>query len=386
MPSITGTPAPALVRTALAEAGLDRIPPGWPAPLERFRVEDVRAALAHPPAPFRPERLAAFLSPAAGEALEEMAQAARALTEQRFGRTMALYAPLYVSNYCINRCVYCGFNACTHAERRRLSVEEALADARIIREEGFRDILLVSGEDPGYVTTDYLATLARELRALFASVSVEIYPLDEAGYQRLFAAGVDGVTLYQETYDRDTYARVHDGPKADYDARLAAQEAAARAGMRRLGLGALLGLADWRYETFALAIHARTLMKHFWRARIAFSFPRIREAASVDLRQFCPVTDRDLAQMMVALRLSFPDAALVLSTREAPGLRDHLLPLGITQISAGSRTTPGGYGGSQATEQFAVSDTRSAREVVDHLARSGYDPVWKDWDSGFQGR
>lgn len=381
-----------LIRSALEAHGLDRVPADWPASLTRVTEDDVRRALARPMAPFTPERLQVFLSPAADALLEAMARAAQAVTRQRFGNAIGLYAPLYLSNVCINRCVYCGFNAAHAGARRRLTVEEALADARVIAAEGFGDILLVAGEDPEYVTLEYLCEIVRALRdgpkPLFSSVSVEIEPLGEDAYRRLFEAGVDGVTLYQETYDRDTYARYHlSGPKAGYEARLVRQEAAARAGMRRLGIGALLGLQDWRYETLALGVHAHTLMKHFWRSKVSVSFPRMRPAPDVRIDIPHPVSDRQMVQMMLALRLCFADIGLVLSTRESAGFRNHALPLGITQMSAGSRTNPGGYTASDdaETEQFSVADTRSAREVADYLVAHGYDPVWKDWDAGFHG-
>ncbi len=375
----------ALILQALQAHALDRLPPDWPAMLDEVDLVDVRRELSRPQAPFTARRAQVFLSPAARELLEPMAAVAAAVTRQRHGRVMDLYAPLYLSNVCINRCGYCGFNVGHKLARRRLSLDEAAREAGRIAGEGFRDILLVSGEDREHVTLDYLVELVRRLRARFASIAVEIHPQDETGYRRLCAAGVDGVTLYQETYDRDTYARWHPaGPKADYRARLAYPEGAARAGMRRLGLGALLGLADWRYEALCLALHAQALMKHFWRARVSVSFPRLRPAPHVALASIMPLADADLVQMILALRLCFADIGLVLSTREPATLRDHLLPLGITQLSAGSKTNPGGYGEDGAAgEQFAVADTRPVAEVVAYLRAQGYDPVWKDWDAAF---
>jgi 2-iminoacetate synthase len=315
-----------------------------------------------------------------------MARQSQALTRQRFGRTIKLYAPLYLSSFCVNRCRYCGFNVENRFERTRLTIDEALADAERIAREGFRDILLVSSEDRTFVTVEYLAELATRLRERFSFIGIEIYQMSTDEYRRLFEAGIEGVTLYQETYDRDEYARQHPGgPKADYDVRLRGPDDMAQAGMREIGLGVLLGLADWRIETLALGEHASYLMRRHWRSHVSFSFPRLRPACGVTRDAFPHLlTDRNLVQMMLALRLCFADAGLVLSTREAARFRDHVVALGPTRISAGSRTNPGGY--SQADRgqgQFEVSDRRSPHEVAAMLARQGLEPVWKDWDRAF---
>lgn len=379
------------VLDALGAAGLLHKPADWAARLDAAGADDVRRELARPPH-FSLKRLYTLLSPAAAGLLEDMAVAAHRLTRQRFGNAISLFAPLYVSNHCVNRCRYCGFNAGHDHRRKRLSVEEALAEAKIIASEGFRDILLVSGEDRSFIDIDYLADLARALRQgnLFATVSVEIYIQSGENYERLFEAGVDGVTIFQETYEADSYAAWHPaGPKAIRDDRICASEAAAAAGMRRIGLGVLLGLEDWRFDTAAMAVHADAIAKTYWRARTSFSFPRIRPSESGHTGDFPYLaSDRDLTHMLAALRLCFPDSGMTLSTREPPALRDNLIPLGITQISAGSKTNPGGYGEHNgeraATEQFEVSDSRSAAEMAAVLRRLGYDPVWKDWDAGFQ--
>ncbi|MFH0910405.1 MAG: 2-iminoacetate synthase ThiH [Planctomycetota bacterium] len=378
-------PLASLAGRALAEAGWEGISRDLDARLAGVTNSDVEREMGLAAERFSLERLLVFLSPAARERLEDMAAQAHALTLQRFGRTMRMYAPLYLSNHCVNFCRYCGFNASHRVARRRLSLEEALDEARALSERGFRDILLVSGEDREHVSPEYLSELALRLRERFASIAIEVHPLDEPGYARLAASGVDGLTLYQETYDRARYALFHPrGPKADYEARLEAPERAARAGMRRLGIGALLGLSDWRRDAVALAIHARALMRRFWRTQISFSFPRVRPAPGVSLPELMPVSDRDLVQMILSLRLSFPDAGMALSTREEAALRDRLIPLGVTQMSAGSRTFPGGYVcASGAAEQFDVCDTRSPETVSRVLASLGYEPVWKDWDAGF---
>lgn len=346
---------------------------------------DIELALNSPAGSYSPEKLLALISPAAEDYLEEMAQTARKLTIQRFGKTIRLYAPLYLSNYCINNCRYCGFNKENKSERRRLTIEQALNEADVIASEGFRDILLVSSEDRKYIDVDYLSELAGKLRSKFSSIAIEVYQMTTEEYARLFAAGIEGVTLYQETYDRDIYRKYHPaGPKADYDHRLSAADSIAQAGMREIGIGVLLGLSDWRLETLALGEHAHYLMKRYWKSRVSFSFPRLRPAKNVDRRQFSILSDKNLVQMIVALRLCFADAGLVLSTRESAELRDHLIEVGVTKISAGSKTSPGGYSQpSNAVEQFEIDDTRSPAQVAGMIRARGFEPVWKDWDIAF---
>jgi 2-iminoacetate synthase len=356
----------------------------WPQVLDAITVQDIERELAAPAGKFSPERLAAFVSPAAQNYLEPMAQIARHLTLERFGRTIQLYAPLYLSNVCVNNCLYCGYNASSKSRRTRLSIDEALAEAAIIASEGFRHILLVSGEDKKFVSVEYLCELAQKLRKTFSSITIEIYQMTKDEYNTLCEAGVDGVTLYQETYDRAEYARWHSGPKADYDRRLRAHDDAAQSGMRRLGLGSLLGLADWRLEAIALGLHASYLMKRYWQSLVSFSFPRLRPAHNVGCKFEHLLSDKDLVLMILALRLCFADAGLYLSTRESAALRDHLAELGITHMSAGSKTNPGGYSGkTDAIEQFEVSDSRTPAEVAAMLRQKGLEPVWKDWDAAF---
>lgn len=328
--------------------------------------------------------VAALLSPSARPRLEELAQRSARLTRRRFGRVMQLYAPLYLSSECVNRCTYCGFSQELPVPRRTLSLGEVEAEAEAIRALGFRHLLLVAGEAPRAVDVRYLEEVASRLSRRFDSLSIETGPFPEEGYRRLVRAGVDGLTLYQETYAPDVYRRVHlAGPKHSYRRRLAFVEAGGRAGFRTLGLGALLGLAPWQLEAYALALHARALARTFWRARIAVSFPRIRPAAGGYVPAH-PVADAELVQMICALRLALPDAELVLSTREPAALRDHLVGLGITRMSAGSRTSPGGYREeAPGTEQFAVSDDRAPDEVARMLAGRGLEPVWKDFDRAF---
>jgi 2-iminoacetate synthase len=374
------------IKTILAGKALDTDTDLWQEKLNDISKKDVERALAEPSGSYSFEKLMALVSPAAENYLEQMAQLSHQLTIQRFGRTIRLYAPLYLSNYCVNNCRYCGFNQENAFERTRLTIEQAVKEADIIASEGFRDILLVSSEDRQFVNIDYLIELAGKLRDKFSSISIEIYQLSSDEYKQLFDTGIEGVTLYQETYDRRTYKYYHQvGPKSDYDRRLRAPDDIASAGMREIGLGVLLGLADWRTETLALAEHAHYLVKRYWQSHISFSFPRLRPAYQVGDSQFRNIpSDKNLVQMITALRLMFPDAGLVLSTRERAQLRDHLIKLGITKISAGSKTNPGGYSKySDAIEQFEVSDSRSPAEIAEMIKQSGLEPVWKDWDKAY---
>lgn len=372
------------IQSVLADLRLDADRGVWEQRLADVTSCDVEAALASRPGSYSLAKLLALISPAAETYLEPMATLSQRLTLQRFGRAMRLYAPVYLSSYCVNRCRYCGFNRDNTFTRARLTVEEALAEARILAAEGYRDILLVSSEDKAFITVAYLAELAKRLRNGFSFIGIEIYQMSAPEYGQLFAAGIEGVTLYQETYDREVYARHHlGGPKADYNIRLRAPDDMGQAGMREIGLGVLLGLADWRIETLALAEHAWHLMRRYWQSRVSFSFPRLRPACGVPASEFPHLlTDKSLVQMMLALRLCFADSGIVLSTREPAQLRDRLMGLAVTRLSAGSRTSPGGYTEPQAsTGQFEVNDSRTPSEVVAAIKEKGFDPVWKDWDS-----
>ena len=326
--------------------------------------------------------LAALLSPAASERLEEVARASRRLTERRFGNTVHMYAPIYLSNECLTTCTYCGFAKDLDIVRRTLTVAEAVREAKALTARGFRHLLLLTGEHQKITGVDYLEQALRALANVVPQLSIEVQVWSEDEYRRLAAAGCDGVVIYQETYDRGAYADYHvGGKKRDYDWRLAGPERAGRAGIRRLGVGALLGLHDpWREEVIATAMHARFLMRRFWRSEISVSVPRIRPSASGYVPR-ANVGDRELAQVVCALRLFLPDAGIVMSSREAAGFRDALVPLGVTHTSAGSHTEPGGYTEpGEAEGQFEVNDTRSPEEVARALVERGFDVVWKDWD------
>lgn len=325
-----------------------------------------------------------LLSPAAEGFMEEMAQRAHRLTEQRFGRVISLFAPLYLSNECTNSCVYCGFNVQNPVGRLTLSAKQAEAEASHLYSQRFRHILLVSGEVPNLVSVAYLSKILKKLRLGFSSISIEIYPMPTDDYKTLISQGVDGLIVYQETYNQKRYSDVHPaGGKRDFRWRLETPERGGQAGFRRLGIGALLGLSNWRVEGFFLALHARYLLRNYWKSHITISFPRLRSAAGEYDPPF-PVSDTQLVQLIVALRLLLPDAGLILSTREGPDLRDHLIPIGITSMSAGSCTEPGGYTHNlKAEAQFNIADHRSPEAVAAIIRKKGYEPVWKDWDAAF---
>ena len=316
--------------------------------------------------------------------LEHMAERAHRITRQRFGRTILLYAPLYLSNECFNGCKYCGFNADNIFPRKTLTLEEIEREAKYLRGQGFRHMLLLTGEAPKIAGIDYLKNAVKIIKKYCGSVSIEVFPMDIEGYQRMVEAGVDGLTVYQETYDPVLYRQLHPyGPKSNYDYRLAAPERAGAAGLRRIGIGSLLGLGDSLSDVFYSGLHGLYLARKFWRSQVTLSFPRLCPAEG-GFQPNSIVDDRQLTQFICALRLLIPDAGLILSTREKAELRNNLLPLGITQMSAGSCTAPGGYGeDNQDVEQFAISDERSPNEVENFLKSKGYEAVWKDWDGAF---
>jgi 2-iminoacetate synthase len=348
-------------------------------------------------------RFAALLSPAAGAQLEALGQRSRQLTRERFGKTIRFFAPLYLSNECINNCKYCGFSRDNPILRVTLTIDDVVAEARSLMAQGFRNILLVAGEHPKFVSNNYLRDCVAALRAETPGISLEVGPMETAEYEPIRAAGAEGLVVYQETYDRPIYEQMHTaGPKRNFDWRLETPERAYDAGFRRLGIGALYGLSDWRREAIALAAHTDYLLRHCWKAQVTVSFPRLRPHAG-DFEPLTTLSDRELAQLICAFRICFPDVGLILSTREPARLRDGLVTLGITHVSAGSHTEPGGYTGagreqlhltergriveiadsakSRATGQFDIADDRAPAEVAALVQRLGYEPVWKDWDA-----
>ena len=329
--------------------------------------------------------LAALLSPQAEKYLPQMAARSSQITLQRFGHITQLYAPLYLSNLCINRCAYCGFSAGNKIQRRTLTLDEAEKEAMILHDRGIQHILLVTGEAPKALGVGYLEELAFRLRDKFAALSIEVQPLEQNEYKRLFQAGITAVAVYQETYDRTIFKQVHlSGNKCDYDYRLDTPARAAAAGMREIGIGSLLGLADWRAEGLALALHLQWLRKQFWRTSFTISFPRLRPAAG-EFQPLVSVSEKNLSQLIFALRLFDHDVGLLLSTREEERFRNGMVGLGPTRYSAGSCTAPGGYSNPELEgEQFSVGDHRKISEVSNALVAKGFDPVYKDWDKEFQ--
>jgi 2-iminoacetate synthase len=350
------------------------------------------------------ERFAALLEPKGPAQIEAMARESRLITRRNFGRTMRLFAPLYVSNECVNNCSYCGFSRDNNAILRvTLTIDQVVREARHLVEQGFRNILLVAGEHPRFVSEGYLEDCIRALRDLVPTIGIEVGPMEAPEYERMVKAGAEGLVVYHETYDRVVYEQMHTaGPKKDFDWRLACPERGYEGGFRRIGIGALFGLSDWRLEALRLAAHLEHLYKHCWKSTFTVAFPRLRPAAG----GFKPMTDFPdwaLVQTICAFRLTFPEVGIVLSTREPAPLRDALAPLGITMMSAGSHTEPGGYTGAgtedlhltvrgrrveveskeekaRAEGQFGIADERTPHGVAEMLRSRGLDPVWKDWD------
>ena len=322
----------------------------------------------------------ALLSPAAGACLEALASRAKDLTERHFGRTISLFTPLYVSNHCANRCRYCGFAATNTIPRSKLTIAEVRAEGEAIAATGLRQILLLTGEAPHTAGVPYLEDCVRVLRPLFPSIAIEVFPMETKDYARLIQAGVDSLTVFQETYDPTLYADLHPaGPKRNYAFRLDTPQRGAEAGMRVVNIGALLGLTEWRRELFVTGLHAAWLQKNYPGVDVAMSLPRMRPHAG-DFEPACVVSDRDLVQAMTALRLFLPRLSITISTRETPGFRDSILPLGVTRMSAGVSTAVGGHAKPAETGQFEISDGRSVAEVCRMLRAKGYQPVFKDWE------
>lgn len=331
------------------------------------------------------EDFAALISPAAAPYLEEMARQSQALTLRRFGRTIQLYVPLYLSNECTNVCTYCGFSLENKIPRRTLTQEEILTEARQVRQWGFEHVLLVTGEAEAQVGPEYFRKAVRLLRPQFAHISLEVQPLEEEEYAMLAHEGISAVIIYQETYNRVTYRKHHPkGKKSIFDYRLDTPDRLGRAGMHKIGLGCLIGLEDWRADSFFTALHLRYMEKTYWKTRYAVSFPRLRPHVG-RLEPQVPQTERELAQLICAWRLFDPDVELALSTRESSRFRDHMMTLGITHMSAGSRTDPGGYTSSAGLEQFSVHDNRHPEDVAAAVTARNYEVVWKDWDAVLQG-
>ncbi|MCF7675819.1 MAG: 2-iminoacetate synthase ThiH [Akkermansiaceae bacterium] len=367
---------------------------------------DVFSELMKRPTPVM-ARFARLLGENGGQSLEALARRSQALTRQHFGRTMRLFVPLYVSNECVNNCTYCGFSRDAPILRTTLTVAQVVREARHLHAQGFRHILLVAGEHPKFVSDGYLQNCLDALKSFIPTLAIEVGPMEDAQYAEIVRHGAEGLIAYQETYHRPTYQELHTaGPKRDFDWRLNCPERAYAGGFRRIGIGALFGLAGWQHEALALCAHLEYLYKHCWKAQFTVAFPRMRPYAGNYQYQPDPahsLPDVVLVRLIAVFRLVFPQVGIVMSTREPAPLRDSLAGLGVTHMSAGARTEPGGYTGAggddlhltvkgrrvelkqktgceKATEQFQINDLRSAEEVANMLRLKHLDPVWKDWD------
>src|ERR1700744_4866409 len=375
---------------------------------------DVERALCKPHRDL--EDFKALISPAAAPYLEEMAQLSHRLTQKRFGKVIQMYIPLYLSNECQNICTYCGFSYDNKLRRRTLSAGELLTEVEAIRGMGYEHVLLVSGEANQTVGVDYFVKALDTVRPHFAHISMEVQPLDEEDYSRLMEHGLNTVLVYQETYHREDYKLHHPkGKKSNFTYRLETPDRLGAAGIHKIGLGVLIGLEDWRTDSWFTALHLQYLERTYWQTKYSLSFPRLRPSPAPEkaagnrtapppaagatfaasaatpptpgrISPKVEMTDRELIQLICAYRLLDEEVELSLSTRESPVFRDHAIRLGITAISAGSRTNPGGYVvDRESLEQFEIHDDRSPALVAEMIRRQGYEAVWKDWDQVLQG-
>ncbi|MCX8857258.1 2-iminoacetate synthase ThiH [Vibrio parahaemolyticus] len=352
-------------------------------------AQDVERALAKPKRDL--EDFKALISPAAEPYLEQMAKLSYSLTRKRFGNTMSLYIPLYLSNLCANACTYCGFSMENRIKRRTLNRDEVEAEIDAIKRMKFDSVLLVTGEHETKVGMKYFREMVPIIKQRFNYLAMEVQPLDQDEYTELKTLGLDAVMVYQETYHPKTYAQHHlRGNKMDFRYRLETPDRLAKAGIDKIGLGALIGLEEWRTDCFFAAAHLDYLERTYWQSRYSISFPRLRPCAgnvpASGVQPKSVMTDKQLVQLICAYRLFNPEVELSLSTRESPQFRDNVLPLGITSMSAASKTQPGGYATEEVElEQFEISDERSAASVEDMIRAKGFAPVWRDWHSVYSG-
>lgn len=351
---------------------------------DEITISDVRTSLQK-----RNRTLEDFLillSPAASQELELMANMTRALTQKRFGKTIQLYAPLYLSNECQNICTYCGFSMDNKLRRKTLSDTELMMEASVLKSMGVNHVLLVSGEANKMVGVPYFQNAIRLLRPHFSHISIEVQPLAEEEYRLLHEEGVHSVLVYQETYHQEVYKEYHPkGKKSNFHFRLDTPDRIGRAGIHKMGLGVLLGLEDWRVDSFFNALHIDYLQKQYWKSKFSVSFPRLRPAEGIIEPNFI-MEDKDLLQLICAYRIWNEDLEISISTRENEVFRNHIVSLGATTMSAGSKTNPGGYSvDKESLEQFETSDERSMEEIKAMIKKSGYDPVMKDWDAVYSG-
>ena len=341
---------------------------------------DVERALTAPKRTL--EDFKALISPAAATYLEPMAMLSRQLTRKRFGNTIQMYVPLYLSNECTNICTYCGFSLDNKVRRRTLTDREILQEVEVIKSMGYEHVLLVTGEANQTVHVEYFKKVLELIRPHFAQVSMEVQPLDRDEYEELIPLGLHSVLVYQETYHQEDYRKHHPkGKKANFNYRLETPDRLGQAGIHKMGLGVLIGLEDWRTDSFFTALHLNYLEKTYWKTRYSLSFPRLRPFSG-GLEPKVEMSDRELVQLICAYRIFNEEVELSLSTRESEKFRNHCIQLGVTSISAGSKTNPGGYAVEpESLEQFEISDERSPAEIAKMIRGAGYEPVWKDWDA-----
>ena len=348
-------------------------------------ADDVRRALARRRCDL--DDFMALVSPAAAPFLEQMARLSRLYTEERFGRTVSMFVPLYITNSCTNSCVYCGFHVANKMKRTILTEEEIVNEYKAIKRLApFENLLLVTGENPAKAGVPYIARALDLAKPYFSNLKIEVMPLATEDYASLRRHGMNGVICFQETYNRANYKTYHPrGMKSDFEWRVNGFDRMGQAGVHSIGMGVLIGLEpSWRTDITMMALHLRYLQRHYWRTRYSVNFPRMRPSENGGFQPNCVMTDRELAQVTFAMRIFDHDVDISYSTREPADFRDHMATLGVTTMSAGSKTEPGGYYTyPQALEQFHVSDERSAREVEAALRRVGREPVWKDWDAVF---
>ncbi|WPR74141.1 2-iminoacetate synthase ThiH [Algoriphagus sp. NG3] len=330
------------------------------------------------------EDFKALVSPAAEPFLEQMAAKSSGLTQKRYGKTIQLYAPMYLSNECNNICTYCGFSLTNKVRRKTLSEKEILSEIESLKKSGFNHILLVTGEANHTVNINYFLQAIKLIKPYFANISIEFQPLSIEEYRQVHDAGVHSVLVYQETYHKEVYKTYHTkGKKSNFDYRLETPDRIGEAEIHKIGLGVLLGLEDWRVDSFFCAAHLDYLEKKFWKTKYSISFPRMRPAEGI-IEPNVIVTDRHLVQLLTAYRLFNEDVELSISTRESEHFRNNIIPLGVTSMSAGSKTNPGGYSVEpESLEQFEISDERSVQEIVELIKDKGYEAVHKDWDRKF---
>ncbi|WP_269221693.1 2-iminoacetate synthase ThiH [Flavobacterium sp. IMCC34518] len=321
----------------------------------------------------------ALISPAASTYLEQMAQECHELTKKRFGKTIQMYAPLYLSNECQNICTYCGFSLNNKIKRKTLTDSEIRLEVDDLKTAGFDSVLIVTGEANYTVNINYFLNAISQIKERFSTISVEVQPLSTEEYQQLHQAGVYSVMVYQETYHQEVYKKYHTkGKKSNFDYRLETPDRIGKAGIHKIGLGVLLGLEDWRTDSFFNALHLDYLQKTYWQTKYSVSFPRLRPAEGIIEPNFI-MDDKDLTQLICAYRLWNEDLEISISTRENENFRNNIIPIGVTSISAGSKTNPGGYVvDPQSLEQFEISDERSAQEIAKIIRDQGYEPIWKD--------